>query len=202
MFIAHRGKVVQGVEENSLKSFKLAIEDPNYDGFEFDVRESFDKKYIINHDAIYKNNIIKYKNFDYLIKLGLTSLNDVLKLDTNKIMLLEIKDFNIDVEKLAKILNDANKNIYVMSFSKEIIKNIKKYAINFKCGVLNYIFNSENNYNDYDFISLLNSTVTDDIKNYFNKRNITIFSYGITKIKNFDPNIYYIIDNSVKNMLQ
>lgn len=202
MFIAHRGITIGEIEENSISSFKLAINDSKFMGFECDVRESLDHHFIINHDAIYKNNIIKYKNKDELTKLGLTTLEEVLNLDTNKIIMLEIKDFNCDLKSLAYKLNKANKNIYVTSFSKEVIKKIKKYAINFKCGVLNYIFNSESNYNNYDFICLLNSTITSDIISYFSKRNIEIFSYGIVNLNKKEPNIYYIVDNDAKFMLK
>ncbi|MBR1416841.1 MAG: hypothetical protein IJ572_03390 [Bacilli bacterium] len=202
MFIAHRGKVVNGVIENSLEAFKLAIDDIKYVGFECDVRETLDKEFVICHDAIYKNNIIKYQKLDKLKELGLTALDEVLSLNTSKIILLEIKDFNIDLKKLSEKLNNANKNIYVMSFSKEVIKKIKDYAINFKCGVLNYIFNSENNYSKYDFISLLNNTITNDLINYFNKKNVLIFSYGIINLEKINPNIYYIVDNDAKFMIK
>ena len=202
MFIAHRGEFNKGIEENSIDAFKKAIIDEKMVGFECDVRETYDKEYVINHDAIYKNNIIKYKRYDELKELGLSTLDDVLNLNTDKIILLEIKDFNLDVEKLADKINNANKNVYVMSFSKEVIKKIKEYAINFKCGILNYIFNSDNNYDHYDFICLLNNTLTSDVIKYFRKKNIIIFSYGIINLEKIIPNIYYIVDNNAKYMLK
>lgn len=202
MFIAHRGKKDSNVLENTIEAFKGTINDDTYIGFECDVRESFDKEYIICHDAVYKNNIIKYKTKDELKRIGLDTLDDVLNLETNKIILLEIKDFNMDLEKFANKINEANKNIYVMSFSKNVVKNIKKYAINFKCGILNYLFNSEKNYDDYDFICLLNNTITPDIIKYFKKRNIKIFSYGIINLEKINSNIYYIVDNNAKYMLK
>lgn len=202
MFIAHRGVVKEGAKENSLASFKLAIDEEKYCGFECDVRQTLDKKYVICHDAIYKNNIIKYTKLDRLKKLGLTTLDEVLSLDTNKIILLELKDFNMDINNFSNIINKTNKNIYVMSFSKELIKNIKKYLLKAKCGVLNYIFNSDNNYNYCDFIVLLNNTISNEVKKYFKRKNIIIFSYGILNIKKFESNIYYIVDNNAKYMLK
>ena len=200
MFIAHRGKVEESIEENSISSFKLAINDDKYVGFECDVRQSIDKYFIISHDAIYKNNIIKYQTKDKLVNLGISLLDDVLNLDTNKIILLEIKDFNIDIKELVNKLNNSNKKIYVMSFSKELIKKIKQYEINFKVGILNYIFNSETNYDIYDFVVLLNNTITLDIIKYFYKRNIKIFSYGIITLNKIYNNIYYIVDDNANYM--
>ncbi len=202
MFIAHRGKVNKDAKENTLASFKLALEDDLYDGFECDVRQTLDNKFVICHDAIYKNNIVKYTKLSKLKKLGLTTLDEVLNLNTNKIILLELKDYNMDIQLFSNIINKVNKNIYIMSFSKELIKRIKKYLINLKCGVLNYIFNSENNYNDYDFIVLLNNTINQEIINYFNEKSIIIFSYGILNLKKIESNIYYIVDNNDKYMLK
>ena len=120
MFIAHRGEVSKGVKENTLASFNLAIDDEKYGGFECDVRETSDKNYVICHDAIYKNNIIKYTNLDKLKELGLTTLDEVLNINTSKIILLELKDFNMDIENFSNIINNCNKNIYIMSFSKKL----------------------------------------------------------------------------------
>ena len=202
MFIAHRGIILNDTKENTLKAFLYAIKDNKYSGFECDVRETLDKKYVICHDAIYKNNIIKYTKLDKLKKLGLTTLDEVLNLDTNKIILLELKDFDMDIKLFSKIINNSSKNIYIMSFSKNLIKKIKKYLYNAKCGVLNYIFNSEKEYNVYDFIVLLNNTINNDIISYFKQKKITIFSYGIIDLKKIDSNIYYIVDNNAKFMLK
>ena len=202
MFIAHRGINNDQVKENSIESFKLALDDNKYIGFECDVRETLDKNFVISHDAIYKNKIIKHTSKEELVNLGITTLEKVLALNTSKLILLEIKDFNMNLEKLSILLNSCKKNIYVMSFSKEVIKKIRKYATNFKCGILNYLFNSETNYNNYDFICLLNSVITSDIIRYFSKRNIIIFSYGIINIEKIHPNLYYIVDNNANYMLK
>lgn len=194
MFIAHRGKHSREVEENSLSSFKMACEDNKYVGFECDVRQSSDGEFIICHDAIYKNNLIRYQSKDKLVSLGLTTLDEVINIDTNKIMLLEIKDFNINIKKLVDTLNSSKNKIYVMSFSKEVIRKLKQYVLNFKVGILNYVLNSQSNYNNYDFICLLDSTITPSIIKYFNDKKIEIFSYGIIKLKKEYSNIYYIVD--------
>ena len=201
MFIAHRGKVNKDALENSLASFILAIQDDKYSGFECDVRQTLDNKYVICHDAIYKDHIIKYTNLKNLKKLGLTTLDEVLNIDTDKIILLELKDFNMDINNFANIINNSDKNIYIMSFSNTLIKKMKP-LIKVKCGVLNYIFNSEHDYNIYDFIALLNNTIDQNIIDFFNSKNIVIFSYGIFNLHQINPNIYYIVDNNDKYMLK
>src|SRR5574344_381924 len=195
MFIAHRGYVSSNIKENTLASFKSAIDSPKYGGFELDVRETLDHEFIITHDFLFKGNLINKTKLLDLELSGLTSLNELLKLNTDKLILVEIKDFKINVSKLANSLNKANKNIYVMSFNEPIMKKILPYAKNFKCGLINYLFNRQNNYDNYDFIVLLNDTLTMNIKDYFNKRNIQIFSYGMSSKIIYDNNINYIIDN-------
>ena len=140
MLIAHRGKVNNFIKENTLDAFKEAINDPKYVGFELDVRETKDHEFICAHDFLSHNKIIKNTNLDELVTLGFTSLKDVLKLETDKIILVEIKDFNINISKLSTLLNKAKRSIYVMSFNNKVMHQIKPYAKNFKCGILNYIF--------------------------------------------------------------
>src|SRR5574344_726933 len=196
MLIAHRGSVTINTFENSLAAFKRAVIDPKYAGFELDVRQSKDHGFIINHDFIFHNKLIAKTNFNDLQLMGLASLEEVLKLETNKIIIVDIKDLNIDVSRLAMVLNSAHRNIYVMCYSKNIIDKIKPYANYFKCGLLNMIFNSAHNYKKYDFVVLLYSSLTPNIITYFSKNNILIFTYGITdKIIINQNNLYYIIDN-------
>ena len=62
--IAHRGIWKDKKDKNSLKAINRAISS-NYIGFECDVRETKDKNYIINHDAIYNGKLIKRQNKNY-----------------------------------------------------------------------------------------------------------------------------------------
>jgi glycerophosphoryl diester phosphodiesterase len=195
MFIAHRGSVSSNVKENSLEAFQNAIINFKYGGFELDVRETIDHEFVITHDFLFNGNLVNKTTLANLESSGLISLDTVLKLNTEKLILIEIKDFNINVSKLANTLNKAHKNIYVMSFNVSVIRKIKPYAKYFKCGLINYIFNRQNNYEDFNFIALLNDTLTYNIKEYFLKRNIEIFSYGIDNKIIYDNSINYIIDN-------
>ncbi len=195
-YIAHRGVQNSLVKQNTLAAFKLAIASDKFVGFEFDVRVTKDNVFVVCHDPFIKTNLIKYKTYDELKKYNIPRLIDVLKLKTSKIFLVEIKDFSINIKKLLNLLNRFNnKNIYLMSFSKNFIHDVAKYKHYCKLGVLNYVLNSEDNYEDYDFICLFNGIMTKNLVNYFKKKNIEIFVYGIVEdISLIDKNLYYIIN--------
>lgn len=195
--IAHRGVVNNKIKENTLAAFKEAVLNGKYVGFELDVRQTKDNRFVIHHDLIHKDKFIS--NYDYKeIKNEMPLLTDVLKLNTNKIILIEIKDYKINYEKFLKLLNKySNKNIYVMSFHNSIISNLKELNCSFKLGVLNYLINTEVNYR-YDFISYINSFINDKIKNYCYKHSIKLFSYAIHNKKQIvNKNIYYIVDEKI-----
>lgn len=200
-YIAHRGLRTSTIKENTIAAFKNAINSKIMDGFEFDIRETKDEYFVVNHNPFIHNDLIKLKKYSYLKRnYNLPLLNEVLKLDTNKIMLVEIKDVNVPIRKLAKILNKYdNKNIYVMSFHNHVINKLKKYQKNFKLGILNYILNTEDEY-DLDFICLLNNLATDELIEYYHKKNIEVFIYGVI---NEDKDLifkdtYYILNNEPK----
>ena len=199
MFIAHRGLVKNGIKENTIEAFVAAINSDKYIGFELDVRTTKDNELVVYHDLLYKGKLVKKTLYKELKKDNIPKLSDVLKLDTNKIIMIEIKDYNIDLKKLSLLLNNYNyKNLYVMSFNNKVLKKLKKYVNNIKLGSLNYVFNSEDDYNFIDFICLINYILTDDFINYFFQKNIEVFAYGIKDIKriNFDK-VKYIVDEVI-----
>ena len=124
-------------------------------------------------------------------------LEDLLRIKTNKILMIEIKDIGIDLNKLVKMLNKSKRNIYVMSFNRNVINNLNKYTRNFKIGILNYILNSNKEVLNYDFVCLLNDIITDDLINYFSKNNLEVFIYGIYKKINYQNNLMYIVDEKL-----
>ncbi len=201
-FIAHRGYRDKKLKENSIEAFKKAIDSDFFSGFEFDIRECSNHKFVINHNAFVKDDLIKFKNSKYLInKYNLPTLEEVLKLETDKIFLIEIKDSHIDYKRFIKIINKhQNKNIYIMSFHNKVIEALKKYKIKAKLGVLNYILNSESDY-DYDFICLLNSLTTKDLIKCYKEKNIEVIMYGIIDPDHdlFFKDVYYILDYPIKN---
>lgn len=191
--IAHRGLYKNKGEQNTINSFFDAIKSECYVGFEFDVRQTQDNKFVINHDANINDLIIKNTNYN---KLNLVLLDKVLKINTNKIFLIELKDTNINIDNFNKILNKyKDKNIYVMSFHNKLIKKLFEEKHSYKLGVLNYILNTEEKYK-YDFICLLNNIATKKQINNYLKQNIEVFIYGMLKQKelNYGEECYYIVD--------
>lgn len=197
MLIAHRGKVDSINKENTIEAFKAAINDIKYDGFELDIRETKDKKIVVVHDFVVENKLIKRVNYKELEHYNIPLLESVLKLDTEKIIMIEIKDPNMDIAALSKLLEKyQNKKIYLMSFYNNVIKEFLKLSHTCKCGILNYGFNHEYSYNEYDFICILDFSLTDNIIEYFRRRKIEVFSYGLLTNKlNIKEYVNYIIDN-------
>lgn len=197
MLIAHRGKVDSINKENTIEAFKAAINDIKYDGFELDIRETKDKKIVVVHDFVMDNKLIKRVNYKELERYNIPLLESVLKLDTEKIIMIEIKDPNMDIAALSKLLEKyQDKKIYLMSFYNNTIKEFLKLSHTCKCGILNYGFNHEYSYNEYDFICILDFSLTDNIIDYFRRRKIEVFSYGLLTNKlNIKEYVNYIIDN-------
>lgn len=194
--IAHRGLYKIKKNQNTLESFFNAINNTCYIGFECDVRQTKDKKFIINHDAFYDDQIIRLTEFNKLKKQNVLLLSNLLKINTNKIILLEIKDVDIDIKRFNKLLRKyKNKNIYVMSFHNRIINKLSKTEHSYKLGLLNYILNNQDDYN-YDFIGLLNNIVTNNQINEYLNKNIEVFIYGLLKTKKlkYGEKCYYIVD--------
>ncbi len=200
-YIAHRGFRKNGSLENQISSFQNAINDNYFCGFELDIRESKDKKIVVIHDAFIdrvtkKNGLVKHKKYKELKKLGIPLLEDVLKLKTNKIIMIEIKDYKMNLNKLIKLLlKYKDKNIYVVSFNNKIIKQLVKYRQYFKIGIFNMLINSESNYDQYDFIGLYKNILTNDLVKYFQKRKIEVFVWGLNDKINFAKNF-----NNINNL--
>ena len=197
MLIAHRGKVDSINKENTIEAFKAAINDKKYGGFELDIRETKDKRIVVVHDFVVDNKLIKRVNYKELEHYNIPLLESVLKLDTEKIIMIEIKDPNMDIAALSKLLEKyQDKKIYLMSFYNNTIKEFLKLSHTCKCGILNYGFNHEYSYNEYDFICILDFSLTDNIIDYFRRRKIEVFSYGLLTNKlNIKEYVNYIIDN-------
>ncbi len=197
MFIAHRGAKTNTKQENTIPAFLNAINNDLYAGFELDIRVSKDKKIVVCHDPFVDGLLISNTNYNKLKKYHIPLLEDVLKLKNPKIILIEIKDFNMDLDLLCNILNKyQDKDIYIMSFSKKPIHKLRNKNVPYKLGILNFILNSDSNYKEYDFIVLLRFTLTKELITYFKKESIKVFVYGVgKKIDILDKDVYYIIDN-------
>lgn len=187
--IAHRGIWNKKVKDNSYEALKSGLFSNKYIGIECDIRTTLDKKFIIYHNTLYKGNLVR--NINYKDMKDIILLEDLLKIKTDKILLLEIKEREIDKNKLLKLLNKYKRNYYIMSFNNNIIFEIRKLNNKYKYGVLNYVLNSKSDY-DLDFICLLDGIVNDYIINNFEKRGIEVIIYGTIKIK---KDVKYIVDD-------
>lgn len=180
MLIAHRGIYNELVKENSFNAIELALKSPKYMGVEFDIRETKDHKFILYHNTLYHGNLVKDTNFKDFEDV--TLLESVLKIKTDKILLIEIKNRNLNLKRLIKLLNKYKRNYYLMSFDKNVLEKIKQIEPKYKCGVLNYVLNSDASYN-LDFICLLDLIASNSIIESFKKRGIEVIIYGVIKVK-------------------
>ena len=109
--IAHRGIWNKKVKDNSYEALKNGLLSNEYIGIECDIRTTLDKKFIIYHNTLYKGNLVRNTNYKDMKDILL--LEDLLKIKTDKILLLEIKEREIDKNKLLKLLNKYKPNIFL-----------------------------------------------------------------------------------------
>ncbi len=194
-FIAHRGIWNDSVKDNSYQALYNGLLGEEYIGIETDVRVTKDNVFVIYHDPLYNGKLVK--NVYYKDMVDVCRLEDILKIKTDKIILLEIKDFNMDVKKFIKIIDKYKRNVMIMSFSTLVINKIKTLNTKYKLGVLNYIINSDSNY-DYDFICLLDIISNNFVIERLKKRNIEVLIYGVIDI--LEDATYIIDDNKLKGL--
>lgn len=194
-FIAHRGIWNDSVKDNSYQALYNGLLSEEYIGIETDVRVTKDNVFVIYHDPLYNGKLVK--NVYYKDMVDVCRLEDILKIKTDKIILLEIKDFNMDVKKFIKLIEKYKRNVMIMSFSTLVINKIKTLNTKYKLGVLNYIINSDSNY-DYDFICLLDIISNNFVIERLKKRNIEVLIYGVIDI--LEDATYIIDDNKLKGL--
>ena len=194
-FIAHRGIWNDSVKDNSYQALYNGLLSEEYIGIETDVRVTKDNVFVIYHDPLYNGKLVK--NVYYKDMVDVCRLEDMLKIKTDKIILLEIKDFNMDVKKFIKLIDKYKRNVMIMSFSTLVINKIKTLNTKYKLGVLNYIINSDSNY-DYDFICLLDIISNNFVIERLKKRNIEVLIYGVIDI--LEDATYIIDDNKLKGL--
>lgn len=187
--IAHRGLHNEKIKENTILAFDNAIKN-NYSGLELDIRKTSDNEIVVIHDSTidrtsngkgFINNItykeLKKYNFGTKDKRQkIPTLNEVIKKYKNTIIFIELK-----VEITKKELNNIlSKNItntyYIMSFNKKYIDNL--IGIKYKIGLINYVFNSNINYKNYNFILILEDLFNEKIYKKCTDNNIEPVIYG------------------------
>jgi len=159
--IAHRGIHNDKVIENTLLAFKKAI-DKGYD-IELDVRLSLDKRVVVFHDndlkRIYGRDLrVRDLSYRELKKLGICSLDEVIKLVNGRVnLLIELKgrrkDFSLEKE-VVRILDNYNGKFAIQSFDIRSILWFLIHRRNYIRGVLISFKNSKYNRYIYKFISL------------------------------------------------
>lgn len=125
-YIIHRGITSKNIEENSYTAVKRALYNKNSSGVEFDIRLTKDNKIVLAHNKLINLNSIENMTYNEIIKIKyLTTLDKVLDIDTNKIFLIDIKtnnNYKVFANILLNTISKYNKNIYLASFDKKIIK--------------------------------------------------------------------------------
>ncbi len=138
---AHRGLHGNGVPENSLEAFRLAVE--NGFGIELDVQLSRDGEVMVFHDYTLKrmtgaNKKLSELTLEELKELSLANTNqkiptfkEVLKAVDGKVpILVELKGESLDASlcpKVAEILKNYKGLYCIESFNPFLIKTMRKY---------------------------------------------------------------------------
>ncbi len=209
--ISHRGLDNHIYSENSLKAIEIALSKDYIDGVEFDVRITKDKKIVLIHDPVIDlisngSGIVKYMNFIDLDKYqygkskeSIITLDNLLnKINTDKIILIELKEFGNDfinlVEETVKIISKYNLNIYISSFNYKLLNYIKSKYQNIKCGlIIGYGLNIIHLKNNFDF-NIISSF-------YYKQASNSKLTFVFNTDKNnyeFNHNIYLITDTGFK----
>lgn len=199
-YIIHRGITSNRFKENSYIAIKRALIDKSSLGVEFDIRLAKDDKIVLSHDNIINFNYIENMNYNDIIKNKyLTTLDKVLTINTDKILLIDIK-VNNNYKKfgnlLLKELDKYEKNIYLASFNKKVIKYLRKKT-KYKKGIITLNYKKSNN----DFVVINYNTISNKKINDIKNKEIFIWTIhndkDLEKVKNKFSNIdnfYLIID--------
>lgn len=207
--IAHRGKTNKKVKENTYLAIINALNDYNIDGVEFDIRLTLDNKIVLSHDSniirtsngigkienMSLKNLQKYnfgsKNFYQTIP----TLDKILNIKTNKILLIEVK-VNNNIKKFSKVLISLLKdynldNIYITSFNKKFLKTLKKTNINIGPLIINNnIKNKRFNFYVLNYLTFKDKTIK---KLKLKNKKIFIWSLIDKNIDEYDD--LYLIKN-------
>ena len=199
-YIIHRGITSNRFKENSYTAIKRALIDKSSLGVEFDIRLTKDDKIVLSHDNIINFNYIENMNYNDIIKNKyLTTLDKVLTINTDKILLIDIK-VNNNYKKfgnlLLKELDKYERNIYLASFNKKVIKYLRKKT-KYKKGIITLNYKKNNN----DFVVINYNTISSKKINDIKNKEIFIWTIhnnnDLGKVKNKFSNIdnfYLIID--------
>lgn len=196
--IAHRGLHSKNTKENTLPALLLANKNPKLSGLELDVRLTRDNEVVVIHDediervangkGLVRNMTLdRLKRFNFgtfLKRERISTLDEVLsKLGPSSLIIIELKDEYKNNEiismKVLQIINRYPKlNIWLKSFSKEIVEYFKKYG-NFPVGILINANNLELLSMDMDFYSISQKVINDSMVEKLLEQNKDIMIWTI-----------------------
>lgn len=202
--IAHRG---YKYKENTMKAFDATYKSDEFIGIELDVRQTKDKKLIVLHDSFINrlsngSGFVKDLTYKELLNYNFGTskyesevplLKDVLKKYDKKLILIEIKDSEIDVNVLNSLLNKYE-NIYVMSFDRDYMYSLLNLNRKYKVGYLNYVINSKDTDYEFDFVAFNKNLITDKVVESFTKNKTLLFVWGLFKKNKVLFNLKYVDD--------
>jgi len=173
MLIAHRANNDHEYLENTKEAVLECLNKNYIDGIEIDVRITKDNYFVLSHNmlinnisngsGIIKNKTLKeLKSFIFGEKYKISTLNEILDIMNNKLLLIEIKEESDNYEYVAEhfyklIKKYSYLNIIVCSFNYKLLKKIKDLDKNIKCAlIINLVINSDKIYHhlDYNLLSI------------------------------------------------
>ena len=174
MFIAHRGNDNHTYRENSEKAILFSLQQPYLDGIECDLRLTKDKQIVLLHNMLidfvsngsgFVHNLtlkalLSYTFEHHQFQDKITVLSSLLsKIDSQKILLLEIKEERIDViddwiEAFHSIISKyQNLTIYLCSFNYDLLCRLKKaYPQIFMGLIVGYTMNQNKDITPFEFV--------------------------------------------------
>ena len=181
-------------------AIKKAIFDKESIGVEFDIRLTKDNKIVLSHDSVLGINYIENMYYRDIIKYKyLTTLDKILDINTDKILLIDIKvnnNYKLLGDTLLDTLKNTDKNIYLMSFNRMIIKYLNKKT-RYNKGIISFFYR----YNKYPLTILNYKTVSNKKLKKIKNKEIFLWTFKnrfeANKFKNrFDKkdSFYYIIN--------
>jgi len=181
MLIAHRGNDNHKYLENTKEAIIYCLNKNYIDGVEIDIRVTKDKEFVLIHNMIIDkvsngSGFVKDKTLKQLKKYNLktnqkiTTLEEILNIMNNKLLLIEIKDELNNYKEFIDIFYKRIKkylylNIIICSFNYELLNHLKKLNKNIKCAlIINTILNKDKLYNHLDY-NLLSKNILGHSKN-------------------------------------
>lgn len=174
--IAHRGNNNEYFIENTIEAFKSCFSKIYISGIELDIRLTKDKKLVVYHDLLIKDNNYKIKKVSSLTllqinkivlknnynKSNIPTLEEVLKIvPLDKEIMIEIKEEEVDnyndiIKELRNILKKYPElKIKICSFNYDLLVKLKKRYPSYKVGILIAPFINNNHLdNSFNFVSI------------------------------------------------